>query len=96
MPRRVFDYQFVGAVAVVLFILTRGALLPTAVVTSFVAGVLLLCDAAGRWRHRRLDAADLTSAGGDAHGDPNAEPVPADADLTRWMAAIERVMSTRD
>jgi hypothetical protein len=79
LHRRVFDYQFVAMVAVVLAILTRGSLLAVAVVTAFVALVLLGCDLVLQRRRRPRPAPDLP-----------------DADLSQWIAAIERVLSTKD
>jgi len=83
-----FDYQFVGMVAVVLAILTRGALLPVVVVTAFVALVLLGCDLGARWwRGRRARP---------AAGETAPHPVVPDADLGQWMAALERVLNSRN
>ncbi len=82
------DYQFLAMVAVVLAILTRGSLLPIVAVTAFVAAVLLACETAGRWlrSRRRRPVAD---------GGP-PEPLVPDPDLTRWLAAVERVLTSKD
>lgn len=83
-----FDYQFLGMVAVVLAILTRGSLLPAAVVTAFVALVLLACDVGSRSVRRRRPR--------PAFGKARREPVLPDADLNQWMAAVERVLGSKD
>ena len=82
-----FDYQFVGMVAVVLAILTRGSLLPVVVVTAFVALVLLACDLGGKWLPGRRPRPTAAESG--------PESVVPDADLGQWMAAVERVLSSK-
>jgi hypothetical protein len=81
-----FDYQFLGMVAVVLAVVTRGALLPVVVVTAFIGLVTLACETTTRWyRHRhprpprRMHQAAAGSSGGE---------------LSRWMAAVERILGS--
>jgi hypothetical protein len=82
------DYQFLAMVAVVLAVLTRGSLLPVVAVTAFVAVVLLACEAAGRWfRDRRRGPVD---------GGRPPEPLVPDPDLNQWLAAVERVLTSKD
>jgi hypothetical protein len=83
-----FDYQFVGMVAVVLAILTRGAVLPVVVVTAFVALVLLACDLGAKWLRGRRP--------GPAAGETAPQWGVPDADLGQWMAALERVLSSKN
>ena len=80
------DYQFLGLVAVVLAVLTRGSMLPVVVVTAFIGVVLLACELAAKWfRNRRLRPAGEAGAGSNPDGD-----------LNRWMAAVERVLGSPD
>ena len=83
-----FDYQFVGMVAVVLAILTRGAVLPVVVVTAFVALVLLACDLGAKWLRGRRPRPPA--------GKSAPQPDLPDADLSQWMAAVERVLSSKN
>ncbi len=78
------DYQFLAMVAVVLAILTRGSLLPVVAVTAFVAVVLRACEAGGRWFRSRRP------------GGPAGEPIVPDPDLGQWLAAVERVLTSKD
>jgi hypothetical protein len=80
------DYQFLGLVAVVLAVVTRGSLLPVVVVTAFIGLVTLACETTTRWyRHRhprpprRMHQAAAGSSGGE---------------LSRWMAAVERILGS--
>ena len=81
-----FDYQFLGMVAVVLAVVTRGSLLPVVVVTAFIGLVILGCEAAIRWYRRR-------------HPTPprrmhQAPAGPSGGELSRWMAAVERILGS--
>ncbi len=82
------DYQFLAMVAVVLAILTRGSLLPVVAVTALVAVVLLACEAGGRWLRARRRR-PVTGGG-------PPEPLVPDPDLTPWLAAVERVLTSKD
>lgn len=82
------DYQFLGLVAVVLAIVTRGSLLPVAVVILVIGVVSLACEAVARSRRRR-------------HPKPLARPrrgTPAASagEMKRWMAAVERIIGSAD
>lgn len=77
------DYQFLGMVAVVLAVVTRGSVLPVVVVTTFI-GVLTLLYEAGARRYRRR------------HPRPLGPPAPSDGELNRWMSAVERVLRSPD
>jgi hypothetical protein len=81
------DYQFLGLVALVLAVLTRGSLLPVVVVTAFIALVLLACELSAKWyRSRRSRPAGDVGAGADA----------PDGELNRWMPVAERVLGSTD
>ena len=86
-PPEVVDYQFLGLVAVVLAVLTRGSVLPVVAVTAFIALVLLACELSAKWyRNRRPRPA----------GDAGPATGASDGELNRWMTAVERVLrSTR-
>jgi hypothetical protein len=61
-----FDYQFVGMVAV----------------------VLLACDLGDKWLRGRRPRPSARESG--------PEPVVPDADLGQWMAAVERVLGSKN
>ena len=82
------DYQFLGMVAVILAVVTRGSLLPVVAVTGLIAVVTLAYEAGTRWYRRR-------------HPRPAPKPArrastPPDAELNRWMTAVERVLGSPD
>jgi len=82
------DYQFLGMVAVALAVVTRGSLLPVLAVTGVIAVVTLAYEAGAGWHRRR-------------HARPARRPAPGpttppDADLNRWMAAVERLLRSAD
>jgi hypothetical protein len=88
------DYQFLGLVAVVLALVSRGSLLPVVTVTLMIGLVTLACEAGTRAYRRR-----------HPHRSPDAGPVrtpvpgarrPSDRELNRWMAAVERVLRSAD
>ncbi|MCA1843877.1 MAG: hypothetical protein LC792_11980 [Actinobacteria bacterium] len=80
-----FDYQFLGAVALVLAVVTRGSIVPVVVVTAFIAALMFLYEAAAR-RYRCRHP--VTPASGS--------PAPSDTELTRWMSEIDRVLRSTD
>jgi hypothetical protein len=82
------DYQFLGMVALVLAVVTRGSVLPVVVVTAFIAFVTLAYEAsAKRYRRRRPHPAGQSGA--------DSAP-PSDGELNRWMAAVERLLRAPD
>jgi hypothetical protein len=80
------DYQFLGAVALVVAVVTRGSILPVVVVTAFIAALTFLYEAGAR-RYRRRHPATPAASG---------SPAPSDGELTRWMSAIDRVLRSTD
>ena len=80
------DYQFLGAVALVLAVVTRGSVLPVVVVTAFIAALMFLYEAGAR-RYRRHHPVQPASPG---------SPAPSDSELNGWMSAIDRVMRSTD
>jgi hypothetical protein len=78
------DYQFLGMVAVVLAVVTRGSPLPVLAMTALVAVVMLACEAAVR-RYRRRHTQPVT---------PDADL--CDTDITRWMSVMDRLLRSRD
>ena len=82
------DYQFLGLVAVVLAVVTGGSLVPVVVVTGLIGLMALVYEAAVR-RHRRRHPGPASSSG-------RRPAAPPDGDLSRWMAAVERVLGSHD
>jgi len=82
------DYQFLGRVAVVLAVVTGGSLVPVIVVTG-LTGLMALVYEAGVRRYRRRHPGPGTPPG-------RAAAAPPEGDLTRWMAAVERVLGSHD
>ena len=80
------DYQFLGMVAVVLAVVTRGSLLPVLLLTALIALVMVAYEAAAR-RYRRRDAHPAGSS---------AAPAASDHELNRWMTVVDRVLRTPD
>jgi hypothetical protein len=78
------DYQFLGMVAVVLAVVTRGSVLPVLALTALVAVVMLACEVTVR-RYRRRHIQPVT---------PDAEL--CDAEITRWMPVMDRVLRSQD
>ena len=78
------DYQFLGGVALVLAVVTRGSILPVVVVTALIAALMYLCEAVAR-RYRRRHPAPAPGS-----------PAPSDTELSRWMSAIDRVLRSAD
>ena len=90
------DYQFLGLVAVVLAVVSRGSL--PAVVT--VTGVIGLLTLAGEvvtrcYRRRRPDPRPRT-AGRSGRRAGVAAPIPSDGNFGRWIAAAERVIRSAE
>jgi hypothetical protein len=85
------DVQFLGLVAVVVALVSRGSLLPVVTVTATVAAMTLAGEAAVAWYRRRRPPA------GHADDDRAADSSNAsDGDLHRWMAAVERLLRSAD
>jgi hypothetical protein len=82
------DYQFLGLVAVVMAVVTRGSVLPVVVVTAFIGLVTLAFEASAKLyrRHHPQPAA----------GSARAARPGGDRELNRWMAAAERVLGSKD
>ncbi|HEV3363320.1 MAG TPA: hypothetical protein VG795_04145 [Acidimicrobiia bacterium] len=79
------DYQFLGMVALGLAVVTRGEVLPVLAVTAVVALVMLAYEAGCRRLRRRLDGPITDDA-----------PAPSDAELTRWISVMDRVLRSKD
>ena len=80
------DYQFLGMVALGLALVTRGAVLPVAVMTAVVALVMVAYEAgARRYRRRHTSPAGVPEM-----------PAPSDTELTRWMAVMDRMLRSND
>ena len=82
------DYQFLGLVAVVLAIVTRGSVVPVVVVTIVIGVVMLACDVTAKWYRRR-------------HPKPSPRTRPGRStasagELKRWMTAVERILGSAD
>ena len=82
------DYQFLGMVAVILAVATRGSVATVVVVTAFIGLVTMACETAAKWYRRRHPKSP---------GRPRpAAPAAAGRDLNRWMAAVERILGSPD
>ena len=84
------DYQFLGLVAVVLAVVTRGKLLPVVMVTAFVGLAIAAGELAAKaYRRRRPEPRpQLRPTTGGA--------TPSKAELKRWMSAVERILDSTD
>ena len=82
------DYQFLGMVAVVLAVVTRGSVLPVLVMTACIALVMVAYEVGAR-RYRRRHA---RSAGPSAAG----SPATSDKELNRWMSVVDRLLHSPD
>ena len=82
------DYQFLGMVAVILAVVTRGSLLPVVVVTALIGLGTLAYEAGAQWLRRRHPPTARQPGSG--------QPTPRDRELNRWMAAVERVLHSAD
>jgi len=79
------DYQFLGIVAVVLAVITRGAVLPVLAMTAVVALVTVAYEAGMRRLRGRHD------------GPISTDPAPpSDGELTRWAAIVDRLLHSTD
>lgn len=82
------DYQFLGLVAVVLAVVTRGSVWPVVGMTAVVALVMAANEAGTRhYRRRRPRPSGHPAAAG---------PPPSDSELTRWMNVVDRVLRSPD
>jgi hypothetical protein len=82
------DYQFLGMVAVVLAVVTRGAVLPVLAMTAVIALVTLAYEAGSRrLRRRHAGPAGPRSAG---------SAPPPDSELSRWAAVVDRLLHSTD
>lgn len=81
------DYQFLGLVAVVFAVLTRGSVPPVLAMTALVAAVLVAYEAVIRRFQRR----HAGPPGPDA-----ATPRPTDPDLSPWMSVMDRLLKSND
>jgi hypothetical protein len=82
------DYQFLGMVAIVLAVVTRGAVLPVLAMTAFIALVTVAYEAGTRRYRRRHD---------HPAGPVAAESAPPpDSELNRWMGVVERALRSTD
>jgi hypothetical protein len=82
------DYQFLGLVAVVIAIVTRGSVLPVVVVTIFSGVAILACDAAAKWHRRRHPKPPPRTSPGAS--------TASSGELKRWMTAVERILGSAD
>ncbi|MEW6474017.1 MAG: hypothetical protein AB1679_17335 [Actinomycetota bacterium] len=82
------DYQFLGMVAVVTAVVTRGSLLPVLALTALIAVVMVAYEAGAR-RYRRRHAGGPASSA-------TPSPTPTDTELTRWMTVVDRVLRSND
>ena len=82
------DYQFLGMVAVVLAVVTRGALLPVLAMTACVALVMLVYEAGAR-RYRRRHDGPVGPFSGES-------PPPSDSELKRWVTVVDKVLRSPD
>jgi hypothetical protein len=82
------DYQFLGVVAVVVAIVTRGAVLPMLVMTAVVALVTVAYEAGARRLRRRHDGPVGSVA---AEISP-----PSEKELTHWAAIVDRLLHSAD
>ena len=80
------DYQFLAMVAAGLAVVTR-EVLPVVLMTAVIGLVMLAYEAATRRYRRRID-----------FGGPSADSLPtsSDADLTRWVSVMDRMLRSPD
>jgi hypothetical protein len=79
------DFQFLGLVALVLAVVTRGSFLPVAVVTIVIGLVTLACETTAKLYRRRHPKPATRRQRGAAAGE-----------MTRWMSAVERILGSAD
>jgi hypothetical protein len=82
------DYQFLGVVAVVLAVVTRGSVLPVLAMTALI-GLVMMAYEFGARRYRRRPIGQAASS------DPTS-PTPSDPELTRWMTVMDRVLRSKE
>ena len=80
------DYQFLGMVAVVLAVVTRGSLLPVLLLTALIALVMAVYEAAAR-RYRGRHTQTVGSSGA---------PAASDDEINRWVTVVDRVLRSPD
>jgi hypothetical protein len=90
------DYQFLGLVAVVLAVVSRGSLLPVVTVTGVIGLLTLAGEVATRWYRRRHPQPRPGREERSAHKAGVAAPTPSDGNFQRWMAAAERVIRSAE
>ena len=90
------DYQFLGMVAVVLAVVSRGSL-PAVVTVTAVVGLLTLAgEVATRCYRRRHPQPRPGPEERSARKAGVAAATPSDGDFHRWMAAAQRVIRSAD
>ena len=94
-PVPMLDYQFLGLVAVVLALVSRGSLPAVVTVTAVVGLVTLAGEVAAGW-YRRRHPQPRRRPSPRSGRQPVAAPNPSDGDFQRWIAAVERVLSSAD
>ena len=82
------DYQFLGMVAVVLAIVTGGAVLPVLAITALIALATLAYEAGRRRFRARHD--------GEADAASTESAPPSDSELTRWGPVVGRLLHSTD
>lgn len=90
------DYQFLGMVAVVMALVSRGSVLPVVTVTAVIGVVTLACEAVTAWYRRRHPQPRRRPAGCSDRKAAVAAPNPSDGNFHRWMAAVERVIRSAE
>jgi len=84
----VVDYQFLGMVAVILAVATRGSVATVVVVTAFIGLVTMACETAAKWYRRRHPKSPVRHQ--------RSAPAAPGRDLNRWMTAVERILGSHD
>jgi hypothetical protein len=90
------DYQFLGLVAVVLAVVSRGSLLPVVTVTAVIALLTLAGELATRWYRRGHPQTGPRPVDRPGRKAGVAAPNPSDGDFHRWMKAVERVIRSAE
>jgi len=90
------DYQFLGLVAIVLALVSRGSLPAVVTVTAVVGLVTLAGEVAAGWYRRRRRPQPRRRPSTRSGRQAVAAPNPSDGDFHRWMAAVERVLRSAE